>query len=184
MADQPWQGDACSLVDAFRNGEITPPEAVDLSLAAIDRSELNAFSHVAADEARAAAARRRRQPALRRRPHRGEGARHRGRLARHRGLSRLRRPGGHPQLDRGHPPAGGRRRSHGPDHGQRIRRRQLHPHPAPRIDAQPLESRTHARAVHRGARRRRWPAASSLWARPATAAAPSVSRPVSPAPSV
>src|ERR1700679_2153888 len=57
MADQPWQGDACSLVDAFRNGEITPPEAVDLSLAAIDRSELNAFSHVAADEARAAARR-------------------------------------------------------------------------------------------------------------------------------
>jgi aspartyl-tRNA(Asn)/glutamyl-tRNA(Gln) amidotransferase subunit A len=55
MTDEPWQGDACSLVDAFRNGEISPPEAVDLSLAAIDRSALNAFSHVAADEARGAA---------------------------------------------------------------------------------------------------------------------------------
>jgi len=56
MTDQPWQGDACSLVDAFRKGEITPPEALELSLAAVERSGLNAFSHVAADEARAAAA--------------------------------------------------------------------------------------------------------------------------------
>ncbi|HXQ58736.1 MAG TPA: amidase [Acidimicrobiales bacterium] len=56
MTDQPWQGDACSLVDAFRKGDITPPEALELSLSAIDRSELNAFSYVAADEARAAAA--------------------------------------------------------------------------------------------------------------------------------
>jgi len=56
MTDQPWSSDACSLVDAFRRGEITPPEALELSLAAIERSELNAFSHVAADEARAAAA--------------------------------------------------------------------------------------------------------------------------------
>src|ERR1700683_494461 len=55
MTDQPWQGDACSLVDAYRKGEITPPEALELSLAAIERSELNAFSHVAAEEARAAA---------------------------------------------------------------------------------------------------------------------------------
>ena len=57
MTDQPWPGDACSLVDAFRKGEITPPEALDLSLAAIERSELNAFSHVAAAEARSAAGR-------------------------------------------------------------------------------------------------------------------------------
>ncbi|HTT85936.1 MAG TPA: amidase [Acidimicrobiales bacterium] len=57
MADQPWEGDACSLVDAFRKGEITPPEALELSLAAIERSQLNAFSHVAAEEARRAAAR-------------------------------------------------------------------------------------------------------------------------------
>jgi Asp-tRNA(Asn)/Glu-tRNA(Gln) amidotransferase A subunit family amidase len=56
MADQPWSGDACSLVDAFRAGQITPLEALELSLAAIERSQLNAFSYVAAEEARAAAA--------------------------------------------------------------------------------------------------------------------------------
>ncbi|HVC72000.1 MAG TPA: amidase [Acidimicrobiales bacterium] len=56
MTDQPWPGDASSLVDAFRKGDISPPEALELSLSAIERSELNAFSHVAADEARAAAA--------------------------------------------------------------------------------------------------------------------------------
>jgi Asp-tRNA(Asn)/Glu-tRNA(Gln) amidotransferase A subunit family amidase len=56
MTDQPWQGDACTLVDAFRKGEITPPEALELSLAAVERSELNAFSHVASEQARAAAA--------------------------------------------------------------------------------------------------------------------------------
>src|SRR3954470_16988144 len=55
MADNPWLGDACSLVDAFRRGDITPVEALDASLAAIDKSKINAFSHVAVDEARAAA---------------------------------------------------------------------------------------------------------------------------------
>ena len=57
MTDQPWLGDACSLVEAMRAGQITPPEALDLSLAAMERSELNAFSHVDADAARAAAER-------------------------------------------------------------------------------------------------------------------------------
>jgi len=52
MSDAPWSGDACSLVDAFRRGAITPPEALGLSLAAMERSGLNAFSHVPADEAR------------------------------------------------------------------------------------------------------------------------------------
>ncbi len=56
MTDRPWQGDACSLVDAFRRGEITPPEALELSLDAIGSSQLNAFSHVAADQARRTAA--------------------------------------------------------------------------------------------------------------------------------
>src|SRR6202163_3248669 len=55
MTDQAWIGDACSLVDAFRKGEITPPEALELSLAAIEGSALNAFSHVDADGARRAA---------------------------------------------------------------------------------------------------------------------------------
>ena len=46
----PWTGDACSLVDALRRKELSPVEALDECLAAIDASELNAFSHVAADE--------------------------------------------------------------------------------------------------------------------------------------
>src|SRR5438874_6553419 len=56
MADNPWLGDACSLVDAFRAKELSPVEALDASLAAIEKSKINAFSYVAADEARAAAA--------------------------------------------------------------------------------------------------------------------------------
>jgi len=55
VTDRPWQGDACSLVDAFRAGSITPTEALDLSLAAIERSELNAVCFVDPDGARAAA---------------------------------------------------------------------------------------------------------------------------------
>jgi aspartyl-tRNA(Asn)/glutamyl-tRNA(Gln) amidotransferase subunit A len=56
MSDQPWLGDACSLVDAFRAGTISPGEALDASLAAIDSSDLNAFSHLDTDAARATAA--------------------------------------------------------------------------------------------------------------------------------
>jgi aspartyl-tRNA(Asn)/glutamyl-tRNA(Gln) amidotransferase subunit A len=56
MTDSPWQGDACGLVDAFRAGERTPVEELEATLAAIDASTLNAFSYVAADEAREAAA--------------------------------------------------------------------------------------------------------------------------------
>ncbi|MHB8439253.1 MAG: amidase [Acidimicrobiales bacterium] len=57
MTDLPWQGDACSLVDALRAGKLSPGEALDLSLAAIESSELNAFSYVDTDAARQAAAR-------------------------------------------------------------------------------------------------------------------------------
>ena len=55
MADTPWLGDACSLVDAFRTKQLSPLEALDASLAAVDDSKLNAFSYVDADAARAAA---------------------------------------------------------------------------------------------------------------------------------
>ena len=41
---QPWQGDQCSLVDAFRSGERSPSEEVDAVFAAIEASDLNAFS--------------------------------------------------------------------------------------------------------------------------------------------
>jgi aspartyl-tRNA(Asn)/glutamyl-tRNA(Gln) amidotransferase subunit A len=56
VTTQPWLGDACSLVDAFRSGTISPTEALEGSLAAIDASGLNAFSHLGLDAARAAAA--------------------------------------------------------------------------------------------------------------------------------
>ena len=56
MSDQPWLGDACSLVDAFRDRTISPVEALESSLAAIGASGLNAFSHLDVEAARASAA--------------------------------------------------------------------------------------------------------------------------------
>ncbi len=47
--------DACSLVDAFRAKEISPIEALDASIEAIERSPLNAFSFTDFDRAREAA---------------------------------------------------------------------------------------------------------------------------------
>src|SRR5215831_14627738 len=55
MADGPWQEDACSLVDAFRAGERTPVEELEATLAAIDASDLNAFSFLDPERARDAA---------------------------------------------------------------------------------------------------------------------------------
>lgn len=56
MADTPWLGDACSLVDAFRSGERSPVEELEACFAAIESSSLNSFSHLAYEEARAGAA--------------------------------------------------------------------------------------------------------------------------------
>lgn len=56
MDGGPWQGDACSLVDAFRAGQRSPLDELEATLAAIERSELNAFAFVDSDRARAAAA--------------------------------------------------------------------------------------------------------------------------------
>jgi Asp-tRNA(Asn)/Glu-tRNA(Gln) amidotransferase A subunit family amidase len=53
--DTPWLGDACSLVDAFRAGERSPVEELEATLAAIEASQLNAFSFVDPEGARAAA---------------------------------------------------------------------------------------------------------------------------------
>jgi aspartyl-tRNA(Asn)/glutamyl-tRNA(Gln) amidotransferase subunit A len=55
MTNEPWLGDACSLVEAYRAGTLTPLEALDASLGAITSSNLNAFSHVDVDAARSAA---------------------------------------------------------------------------------------------------------------------------------
>lgn len=56
MTDTPWTGDACSLVDAFRSGERSPVEELEACLAAIGASDLDAFSFLDVDGARAAAA--------------------------------------------------------------------------------------------------------------------------------
>jgi Asp-tRNA(Asn)/Glu-tRNA(Gln) amidotransferase A subunit family amidase len=48
----PWLDDACSLVEAFRAGTLSPVEALDASIDAIERSPLNAFSHTDFDRAR------------------------------------------------------------------------------------------------------------------------------------
>ena len=53
--DQPWLGDACSLVDAFRSGDRSPREELEATLAAIESSDLNAFSHIDPERARRAA---------------------------------------------------------------------------------------------------------------------------------
>lgn len=56
MTETPWLGDTCSLVDAFRSGERSPVEELEASLAAIEASDLNAFTHVDPERARVAAA--------------------------------------------------------------------------------------------------------------------------------
>ena len=53
--DQPWQGDQVSLVDAFRKGERSPAEELEATLRAIEASDLNAFSYLDPEAARAAA---------------------------------------------------------------------------------------------------------------------------------
>ncbi|MFN8050539.1 MAG: amidase [Acidimicrobiales bacterium] len=57
MTDSPWHGDATSLVDAFRAGERSPKEELQATLAAIEASRLNAFSHLDPERALAAAER-------------------------------------------------------------------------------------------------------------------------------
>ena len=47
----PWLGDACGLVDAFRAKELSPLEALDACIDAIEASPLNAFSHTDFDRA-------------------------------------------------------------------------------------------------------------------------------------
>jgi len=55
MSDTPWLGDSCSLVEAFRRGERSPVEELEATYAAIDASELNAFTFTPRDQALEAA---------------------------------------------------------------------------------------------------------------------------------
>jgi len=52
----PWLDDACSLVDAFRAKELSPPEALSACIGAIEQSPLNVASHTDFERAREAAA--------------------------------------------------------------------------------------------------------------------------------
>ena len=56
VTDAPWPGDASSLVDAFRAGERSPVDELEASLAAIEASDLNAFSSLDPERARERAA--------------------------------------------------------------------------------------------------------------------------------
>jgi Asp-tRNA(Asn)/Glu-tRNA(Gln) amidotransferase A subunit family amidase len=53
----PWLDDACSLVEEFRGRRLSPLEALDACIEAIDRSPLNAFSHTDFERARETARR-------------------------------------------------------------------------------------------------------------------------------
>ncbi|NBO80429.1 MAG: amidase, partial [Actinobacteria bacterium] len=57
MVDGTWQGDAASLVDAFRRKERSPVEELQATYAAIDASNLNAFCFLDRERALAAAER-------------------------------------------------------------------------------------------------------------------------------
>jgi aspartyl-tRNA(Asn)/glutamyl-tRNA(Gln) amidotransferase subunit A len=50
-----WLGDACSLVDAFRKGDLSPSEAVEAVITAAGSDPYNAICHIDADGAREAA---------------------------------------------------------------------------------------------------------------------------------
>ncbi|MBM3637840.1 MAG: amidase [Actinobacteria bacterium] len=51
MADTPWAGDACSLVEEFRAGRRTPIDEMKATLAAVEKSSLNAVSFIDYDHA-------------------------------------------------------------------------------------------------------------------------------------
>ena len=55
VTDAPWTDDVCSLVDAYRAGERSPREELEATLAAIEGSRLNCFSHLDPERALAAA---------------------------------------------------------------------------------------------------------------------------------
>jgi aspartyl-tRNA(Asn)/glutamyl-tRNA(Gln) amidotransferase subunit A len=55
MADAPWLDDTCSLVDAYRRGDLSPAEQLEATIAAVESSSLNAVSHTDFDRAREAA---------------------------------------------------------------------------------------------------------------------------------
>jgi Asp-tRNA(Asn)/Glu-tRNA(Gln) amidotransferase A subunit family amidase len=55
MVEAPWAGDASSLVDAYRRRDRSPVDELDATFAAIEHSDLNAFSYLDRERAYAAA---------------------------------------------------------------------------------------------------------------------------------
>ena len=136
----PWMDDACSLVDAFRAKELSPLEALDACIEAIGDSPLNAFSYTDFEQAREATPSGRRLVALRRRAVRGQGARAGRRAGRTRTASLIFKDR---VSDHDHTSVtrlrAYRRRLGRTDHGQRVRRHQLHVDRAARHDRNPWD---------------------------------------------
>ena len=178
MTDPPWQGDACSLVDAFRAGERSPVEELEATLAAIEASDLNCFSHVDPERAMQVATVGRRVPALRRRAHRDQAARPGGGMAAHRGVARVRGPRLHLHVA----PVRAALRS-GAAWCRSARPPRASSAASTSASARSTASRTTRGATaarwvaRRAGPRRRWPAVSSASRPAATAAARSASRP-------
>ena len=147
MTTEPWMGDACSLVDAYRAGTISPTEALEGSLAAIADSKLNAVCFVDEEQAREAAASADVQlpfggvpigvkelDPVKGWPQTEASLVFKDRVAEYDGTmtARLR---------------AGRRRARRPDDGLGVRRHQLHLHPPARRHLEPLRPRAHARRL-------------------------------------
>ena len=161
MADAPWQGDACSLVDAFRKGERSPVEELDATLAAIESERPERFAFVDPERARAAAATadvskpfggvptgiKELEP-VEGWPHTEASLVFKDRIADYTTVHVQR------LLERG------RRGARRPDDGERVRRAQRERDQAERRDPQPVAPRPHRRAARRAAPRPRWPAGS------------------------
>ena len=154
----PWLDDACSLVDAFRAKELSPLEALDACIDAIEASPLNAFSHTDFERAREAARRAdvslpfggvpfgvKELERVEGWPYTEASVIFKDRVADHddTSVTRLRATGAVLAAQTTAP---------------RVRRHQLHLDRAARHDAQSLEPRTHAGRLvgrHRGRRGRR-----------------------------
>ena len=175
----PWLGDACGLVDAFRAKELSPLEALDDCIAAIEASPLNAFSFTDFDRAREAARRRptsRCPSAACPSASRSSSRWRAGRTPRPRSSSRT-----------GSPTTTTRRCAACARPGRSWPRRRRRPSSAASTAPRPSCTGRRAtrgtssapRAARRAARRRRSPAACCRSRRAATAAGPSAARPAS-----
>ena len=180
MGIETWQGDACSLVEAFRRGERSPVEELAATYDAIDTSDLNAFCHLDRDNAERAAARAdvnlpfggvpvgvKELDAVAGWPFTDASVPFKDRVAGYTSLNaeRIRDRGGAVLVGQTTASEFG---------GVNVTRTR----PA-RHDPQPVATRAHARRFVGRHARRRSPAASSPWRRPVTVADRSGSRPAS-----